>query len=622
MSTSNFTNIQYEEDNFYTRDTTNYLVRSTQVSPTNLWTGIAPKGITEYEDGLTINYFLSQSGTNANATLNLTVDNVELGAKPIFLGNSMQAVTNQFPQYSIIRLTYIIDNNLNSGNGCWKVSAYHDTSSSGTVTNITPGVGLTTLDGNSITTSGTIKTKLNSETSIGTIGTTNKLYAVGVDTNGKLAVQVPWTNENSAYINPTLTLDGIVGYTSNHYATCTTSASSEIKDVVFSSSNGTITSLTVGLRLIVNFGTIVNTADNPSLRINGGTSKEIYHNGQPLTSNKNSLITGTVEFIYDGSHWNLVGFYQGGGVSELTQSQYDGLTPAQKSDGTIYFINDGMPEPITVNNLQNLVDGSATGSVRGIGTIAEDSSYVMGTYAFAEGYDTKASGDFSHAEGINTVATDEADHAEGYDTIASGQFSHAEGVGTIASGYYAHVEGQGSQSTNEGSHAEGFNTVASGKYSHSQNSCTIAQRKSQTALGEYNIADTDGYDSTTRGSYVVIVGNGNDDARSNALTVDWSGNVITAGTVSQSSDKNLKEHKAYISEEAIDFINSLKPASFIKDSENHIGFYAQDVEKIDPWNCLVNEMGGYKTLNYIEIIAPLVAYCQKLEERVRQLEKE
>lgn len=572
MSTSNFTNIQYEEDNFYTRDTTNYLVRSTQVTATSEWTGVAPKGITEYEDGLTINYFLSQSGTNANATLNLTVDNVGLGAKPVFLGNSMQAVTNQFPQYSVIRLTYIIDNNLNNGNGCWKVSAYYDTNSSGTVTNITPGVGLTTANGNSITTSGTIKTKLNSETPIGTIGTTNKLYAVGVDTNGKLAVQVPWTNENSAYINPTLTLDGVIGYTSNHYATCTTSASSEIKDVVFSSSNGTISSLTVGLRLIVNFGSIVNTADNPSLRINGGTSKEIYHNGQPLTSNKNSLITGTVEFIYDGNHWNLVGFYQGGGVSELTQSQYDGLTPAQKSNGTIYFINDGVPEPY-VGNLQNLVDGSAPGSVRNIGAIEEGVSYTIGEYAFSEGYNTS--------------------------TI--GAYSHAEGYGTSASGHH--------------SHSEGYGSVSMGAYSHAQNYFTSAWSDYQTTLGKYNIEDE-------LDTYAVIVGNGTaDNACSNALTVDWNGNVVAAGTITQNSDKNLKEHKSYISEEAIDFINSLKPASFIKDSENHVGFYAQDVEKNDPWGCLVGEMGGYKTLNYIEIIAPLVAYCQKLEERVRQLEK-
>lgn len=56
----------------------------------------------------------------------------------------------------------------------------------GTVTSVSTGAGLT----GSVTTTGTIKANLNSETSIGTIGTTDNLYAVGVDSNNKLAVLV------------------------------------------------------------------------------------------------------------------------------------------------------------------------------------------------------------------------------------------------------------------------------------------------------------------------------------------------------------------------------------------------------------------------------------------------
>jgi hypothetical protein len=43
----------------------------------------------------------------------------------------------------------------------------------------------------------TFSTKLNSTTSLGTIGTTSKLYAVGVDANGKLCVNVPWTDTDT-----------------------------------------------------------------------------------------------------------------------------------------------------------------------------------------------------------------------------------------------------------------------------------------------------------------------------------------------------------------------------------------------------------------------------------------
>ena len=45
--------------------------------------------------------------------------------------------------------------------------------------------------------SGVFSAKLNSTTSLGTIGSTSKLYAVGVDANGKLCVKVPWTDTHT-----------------------------------------------------------------------------------------------------------------------------------------------------------------------------------------------------------------------------------------------------------------------------------------------------------------------------------------------------------------------------------------------------------------------------------------
>lgn len=140
---------------------------------------------------------------------------------------------------------------------------------------------------------------------------------------------------------------------------------------------------------------------------------------------------------------------------------------------------------------------------------------TVGNYSTAEGRNIIASGATSHAEGYGTTASGLCSHAEGIDTTASGSNSHAEGAITTASGYYAH--------------AEGSTTTASGDYSHAQNHGTIAQRKSQTVIGEYNIADTGGTDENTRGDYAVIVGNGTaNDARSNALTVDWFGDVCLA----------------------------------------------------------------------------------------------
>lgn len=119
--------------------------------------------------------------------------------------------------------------------------------------------------------------------------------------------------------------------------------------------------------------------------------------------------------------------------------------------------------------------------------------------------------------------------AEGDNIIASGLYSHAEGSFTIAHGEASHAEGESTNAGGENSHAEGYHSMANGRHSHAQNFETIASGLNQTALGRYNIEDNND-------TYSVIIGNGiNDNNRSNALTVDWQGNVKTAGSVTENN---------------------------------------------------------------------------------------
>ena len=220
---------------------------------------------------------------------------------------------------------------------------------------------------------------------------------------------------------------------------------------------------------------------------------------------------------------------------------------------------------------KNWVNGSSTGSVRTITSKTEDSSYTIGTYAVAEGRNTKASGYASHAEGESTIASGSYAHAEGYsteaisyshaeggETKATGGYSHAEGYATqatqgrahaegyrtTASDYNAHAEGQrttasGNSAHAEGyyvtasgdsDHAEGYNTTASGKYSYAGGADTTANHFAQHVFGQYNIIDDSTAEATEKGNYIEIVGNGTgSSARSNARTLDWSGNEILAG---------------------------------------------------------------------------------------------
>ena len=157
----------------------------------------------------------------------------------------------------------------------------------------------------------------------------------------------------------------------------------------------------------------------------------------------------------------------------------------------------------------NLKNGIAEGSLRTVGSREESGSYRLGEYAFAEGADPKASGAASHAEGYRTVASGQTSHAEGNETEASSPNSHAEGNNTTASG--------------NSSHAEGYSTTASGEYSHAEGRTTIAQGNNQHVQGKYNIADT---------TSAHIMGNGSGSSnRSNAHTLDWSGNAWFAGDV-------------------------------------------------------------------------------------------
>lgn len=98
---------------------------------------------------------------------------------------------------------------------------------------------------------------------------------------------------------------------------------------------------------------------------------------------------------------------------------------------------------------------------------------------------------------------------EGNNCTASGAESHAEGHYTVASG--------------ADSHAEGYNCIASGVDSHAEGDNTEAASSAQHVSGRYNIIDN-------ADTYAEIIGNGTaDNARSNARTLDWSGNETIEG---------------------------------------------------------------------------------------------
>jgi hypothetical protein len=310
-----FTNQEEQTNNLYfPRDPTSYLVKGTQAGSTNQWSGNLPDGIDDYYDGLTIDYFLPYDGNGSAVTLNLS----SKGETPVYLGNSNTQVTTQYTQYSVIRLTYITGSGLNSGNGAWKASAYFDTNAGGTVTSVSGINGLT----GTVTTSGNLSANLVNYEPFSNAAQdasyeANRLYSVRLDSNGKLAVNVPWTNVNPNYIttHQTINQDGMIGALGIHYGTCQSAANAATKVVNLlpphtngqnEITNGEFT-LNTGSRIIVNFYS-TNSADYPKLNVAGTGAKSIKFNGTTISTNEyKTLLSGAIEFIYDGADWLLVG---------------------------------------------------------------------------------------------------------------------------------------------------------------------------------------------------------------------------------------------------------------------------------------------------------------------------
>ena len=175
----------------------------------------------------------------------------------------------------------------------------------------------------------------------------------------------------------------------------------------------------------------------------------------------------------------------------------------------------------TAGNTQKIINNKiTTGNAGGVGKFTNtdkncevfndyENNVASAYYSHAEGYMTTANAPYSHAEGSNTVASDLSCHAEGSGTTASGNCSHAENTGCIASG--------------SNSHAEGYHTIARGEHSHASGAHTIAGME-VFALGRYNKKAED---------VALVVGNGwgNDsyEYRSDAMTLDYSGNLHISG---------------------------------------------------------------------------------------------
>lgn len=250
-------------------------------------------------------------------------------------------------------------------------------------------------------------------------------------------------------------------------------------------------------------------ANRPAIRAGDGT---------------NSVVEGFIDDDDDAAVYTLTISGDAGATTfsytttDTIPSSYTATTPSY----VYYDVSNIIRKIVSISTSSGNV--ASSGTITLSGTLSESaitdgilllyyhkSNHAAGSFSHVEGSRVTASGTNAHAEGNATSAAGRASHAEGQLTITNGIAAHAEGYKTEAYGNYSHAEGIGTSASAAATHAEGYGTIASSDYSHVE--------------GKYNIEDA-------QNTYVHIVGNGaNKYTRSNAYTLDWSGNGVYAGKV-------------------------------------------------------------------------------------------
>lgn len=155
--------------------------------------------------------------------------------------------------------------------------------------------------------------------------------------------------------------------------------------------------------------------------------------------------------------------------------------------------------------------------------------------------------------GANSVAFGRNSQAPGIQSLACGRYAIASGDTSIALGSTVHAGGPSSVAIGSSSKtgvgakaafAAGFSAEANGVASIALGTGVVASCAGEIVIGMHNDYTNDQVPQPGMlGQYAFIIGNGTaDNARSNALTVDWLGNLIAAGNITD-SDGNILADK-------------------------------------------------------------------------------
>ncbi|PWK19675.1 tail fiber domain-containing protein [Xanthomarina spongicola] len=248
---------------------------------------------------------------------------------------------------------------------------------------------------------------------------------------------------------------------------------------------------------------------------------------------------------------------------------------------------------------------------------------ATGTNSISIGYNNRANGSYSVALGYNTEANQTYAVAMGESTVSSGISSVAMGAETTASGNGSFAMGDSNIASGNTSVALGIITQASGDYSLAMGNNVQVSSFAASALG-YNLINDDSYatvvgqnnDNTTTSSALFQVGNGVSTAnRTNAFTVFRNGTATLAGTLTQSSDRRLKQDIIEL-DYGLNEVLQLKPVSYHwkkhPDQPKSLGLIAQEVQPIIKEIVhIAEDKDNTLSISYTELIPVLIKAMQE-----------
>jgi hypothetical protein len=290
---------------------------------------------------------------------------------------------------------------------------------------------------------------------------------------------------------------------------------------------------------------------------------------------------------------------------------------------------------LLVNGVRDALDGFAVTGIYQSGTIPIEGEgtrlmWYPGRAAFRAGlvdgegeqWDGANIGAISVALGYNTTASSFASTAVGDGTTASGTRSTAMGRNTTASGLYSTAMGINTTASGTVSTALGSGSIASGIASTTLGQGTIAASSHSLSIGKFNDRNNSG-DNTL---FVAGNGSGNDD-RSDALRLDFNGNLTIAGTLTESSDLRLKTGIEPLKTDVLDQLGDIRPVRYrFKEGTGHpeqeqIGLIAQEVQKQFP-ELVSTGKDGSLSLSYSKFSAVLLKAVQEQQAEIERLQAE